>query len=64
MAEVTYGKTPGGQMLWDFGLSKLSDSYLARKYYMPIARVRKLRAKVIKALNSKKRSTKRCRRAA
>jgi hypothetical protein len=43
MKEVTYGRTPLGQLLYDLAFSKLSERYLARKYRLPIAEIRKLR---------------------
>lgn len=42
-SEITYGKTPLGQLLFDLLFANLSDSYLARKHSMPIAEIRKCR---------------------
>lgn len=43
MEEVTYGRTPIGQLVYDLGFTKLGDKYLARKHKMPIAEIRKCR---------------------
>ncbi len=42
--EITYGRTPLGQLIYDLLFVKLSDKYLAAKHKMPIAEVRKARA--------------------
>jgi hypothetical protein len=44
--EVTYGRTPLGQLVYDLGFTKLDDSYLARKHKLPIAKVRDYRAAI------------------
>jgi len=54
MAEVLFGRTAKGQMLYDFGFSKLTEKWLARKYRMSIAEVRKLKATARAALNPKR----------
>ena len=46
MGEILYGRTPQGQMLYDFGFAHLTEKWLARKYRMPIARVRDLKRRV------------------
>lgn len=43
-AEVYYGKTPFGQLLYDLCFTKLSDKYLARKHGVPIAKMRGYKA--------------------
>ena len=54
MSEVTYGRTPEGQLLYDLGFSKLSEKYLARKHKKPIAKIRQLRKAVKSGLRAKK----------
>ena len=47
---VRFGRTDIGQAVYDFGMAKLTDKWLARKYKMPIGKVRELKKKVRKAL--------------
>ena len=42
--EITYGRTPLGQLVYDLGFTKLGDKYLARKHGMKIETVRECRA--------------------
>jgi hypothetical protein len=41
--EITYGKTPVGQLLYDLAFVDRNDKYLARKHQVPIAEIRNLR---------------------
>lgn len=41
--EVTYGRTPEGQLLYDLAFVKRTDKWLARKHQIPIAEIRNLR---------------------
>lgn len=43
MAEITYGRTSEGQILYDLAFTNLSAKYLARKHRWPIADIRRLR---------------------
>ena len=45
--DITYGKTPLGQLLYDLGFTKLEPRYLAQKHHLPIAEIRRMR-RVIK----------------
>lgn len=54
MSEVTYGKTPMGQLLYDLGFTKLSPRYLARKHKLPVAQIRGMRVKVTEILKPKR----------
>jgi hypothetical protein len=40
MSEALYGRTQWGQFIYDIGFTQLSDHYLARKWKMPIAKIR------------------------
>ena len=51
---IVYGRTELGQRVYDFGFAKLTDRWLARKYKMPIADVRALKARLRKALRGKR----------
>lgn len=44
MAEVAYGKTPLGQLIYDLAFTDLADKYLARKHRLPIQSIRNMRA--------------------
>jgi hypothetical protein len=37
---VMYARTDWGQFIYDIGFTNLSDQYLARKWQMPIAKIR------------------------
>lgn len=41
--EVTYGRTPVGQLLYDLAFVDRTDKWLARKHQVPIAEIRNLR---------------------
>jgi hypothetical protein len=56
MTEIAYGKTEIGQKVYDFGMSKVSDRWLARKYGMPIVEVRALRKRMREAITPKRHS--------
>lgn len=42
--DAVFGRTPGGQLLYDLAFVDLTDKHLARKHSMPVARIRSLRA--------------------
>jgi hypothetical protein len=44
MAEVLYGKTALGQIIYDLAFTNLSGGYLARKHRKPVAEIRRLRS--------------------
>jgi len=44
MADVAYGKTPLGQLLYDLAFSNCTEKWLARKHRISIASVRRLRS--------------------
>jgi hypothetical protein len=54
MSEVTYGRTPKGQLLYDLGFTDLTPEYLARKHGIPASEIPGLREKVRKVLFPKK----------
>jgi hypothetical protein len=54
MTEIAYGKTEIGQKVYDFGMSKVSDRWLARKYNMSIIDVRALRKRMREAIYPKR----------
>jgi hypothetical protein len=54
VADPKVGKTAKGQLLYDLGLSGMSARSLARKHGLPIAEVRRLRAKVLEALKPRR----------
>ena len=51
---VYFGKTALGQIVYDLGISDLTDRYLARKHHMKIADLRSLRARLRKTIRGKK----------
>jgi hypothetical protein len=44
MAEVLYGKTALGQIIYDLAFTNLSGRYLAGKHHKPVAEIRRLRS--------------------
>lgn len=54
MTETLYGRTPTGQLLYDLGFSRIKDSSIARKHHLPIVTVRRMRAKVRRALRPRR----------
>jgi hypothetical protein len=59
MTEITYGRTPLGQLLYDLLFTKLSECYLARKHHKPIAEIRALRAAAKRGFKQGKRRQRR-----
>ncbi len=48
---IRFGGTRLGQMIYDFGFTRSSDLYLARKYGMKLKKLRELRAQVVVAID-------------
>lgn len=60
--EIAYGRTPLGQLIYDLGFTRLSESYLARKHRMPISDVRRYRRAVRRGLAEGKKEARKRRR--
>lgn len=54
-----YAKTPLGQRIYDFGMSTVSDRWLARKYNLPIAEARRIRDRIRRAVSPQRKRQKR-----
>ena len=42
MSEVSYGRTPQGQLLYDLAFAQLTPKHIARKHGIPIESVRRM----------------------
>ena len=59
--EVTYGRTPQGQLFYDLAFTDLSEPWLARKHKMPRAEINRLRLLARETLIGKRKLSKKAR---
>ena len=60
-AEIVYGRTPRGQLLYDLLMTELTPAYLARKHHLPVSKIREMRAAAQKGFADGKRMARRSR---
>lgn len=59
--QVSFGKTPTGQLLYDLAFTNLADAYIARKHHLPVREVRRMRRTPdMKKLRTKVKADRRC----